>query len=61
MILSLFCGCGGLDLGFEQAGYETGLAYDIREESVLSWNENREKPSRGHVADISTLKLADLD
>ena len=21
-VISLFCGCGGLDLGFEQAGYK---------------------------------------
>lgn len=61
MILSLFCGCGGLDLGFEQAGYKAGLAYDIRKEAVSSWNENRGKPIRGYVDDISKLKLADLD
>ena len=41
MLLSLFCGAGGLDLGFENAGYDVGLAFDIREPSVRSYNNNR--------------------
>jgi DNA (cytosine-5)-methyltransferase 1 len=28
--LSLFCGAEGMDLGFEQAGFEIGAAFDIR-------------------------------
>lgn len=61
MILSLFSGCGGLDLGFEQAGFSVGLAYDIRPNSINSWNHNRLDESKGVVADISKLNLADLD
>lgn len=59
-VLSLFCGCGGLDLGFENAGYRTGLAYDRRKDAVSSWNRNRsEKIAR--VFDVQNLTLAELD
>jgi len=59
-LLSMFCGCGGLDLGFEQAGFTTGLAYDRRPEAVSSWNRNR-KVSAAKVADIRGLTLDKLD
>ena len=61
MLLSLFCGCGGLDLGFEEAEFETGLAYDYRPSSVRSWNKNRGNAGRGRVADITQLRLSDMD
>ncbi len=61
MLLSLYAGCGGLDLGFEHAGFRIGLAYDIRPHSIRSWNRNRPGPSRGHVADLQTIKFPDID
>lgn len=61
MLLSLFCGAGGLDAGFEAAGHKIGLAYDKRPDAVKSYNLNRGKSSTGKVADISTMTLADLD
>jgi DNA (cytosine-5)-methyltransferase 1 len=61
MLLSLYSGCGGLDLGFEQAGFQTGLAYDIRPHSINSWNDNRPKNKVGRVADIRELTLDRLD
>lgn len=61
MLLSLYSGCGGLDLGFEQAGFQTGLAYDIRPHSINSWNRNRPRNEVGHVRDIRELSLAQLD
>ncbi|RWX58667.1 DNA cytosine methyltransferase, partial [Mesorhizobium sp. M4B.F.Ca.ET.089.01.1.1] len=61
MLLSLFCGAGGLDLGFEAAGYEIGLAFDLRTDSIASYNHNREGAERGHVGDVSKLSLNDLD
>ena len=61
MILSLFSGCGGLDLGFERAGFPIGLAYDIRSDSIASWNSNRPGADRGHIADLSSIRLKDID
>ena len=59
-ILSLFCGCGGLDLGFENAGYKTGLAYDRRPDAVSSWNRNR-STKVARQFDVQKLSLERLD
>lgn len=39
-VLSLFCGGGGLDLGFRTAGFETVLAIDSSSASVNTMNRN---------------------
>ena len=61
MLLSMFSGCGGLDLGFERAGFDIGLAYDIRADSIASWNRNRPGHNHGYVADLSTIRLPNMD
>ncbi|WP_316357921.1 DNA cytosine methyltransferase [Devosia sp.] len=58
-LLSLFSGCGGLDLGFHQAGFETALAYDKRSVSVGTWRENIGE--NAFVRDIWSLTLEDMD
>lgn len=59
-VLSLFCGCGGLDLGFAQAGFGTALAYDRRSASLASWNHNFEE-GVALSRDIEELTLAQMD
>lgn len=40
-IIDLFCGIGGLSLGFEQAGFEVVSAIDMWEDAIKTYNHNR--------------------
>lgn len=63
-ILSFFTGCGGLDLGFEQAGFETVYATDIDQDScnTLKMNLGRyfNKDMVIEQGDILTIKPKSL-
>ncbi len=50
--VSLFSGCGGMDLGFEQAGFEGVLACDIDATSIAVHNANLKTP--GLTVDLSS-------
>lgn len=39
-LVSLFCGCGGLDLGFREAGFEPVLAIDKDEIACKTYEQN---------------------
>lgn len=39
-IIDLFCGCGGLSIGFEMAGFETKAAIDMWKDAVETYNFN---------------------
>jgi DNA (cytosine-5)-methyltransferase 1 len=39
-VISLFCGCGGFDLGFVKAGFSVSLALDVDPAAVRSYNRN---------------------
>lgn len=54
-IVSLFSGAGGLDLGFEQAGFHVALAFDRSEAAVRSHRKNFLR-ARAHVADLVALQ-----
>lgn len=53
-IIDLFCGCGGLSLGFEMAGFKPLLAIDLWKDAIVTYNHNREDKV-GKCADIKDL------
>lgn len=57
-IVSLFTGAGGLDFGFEAAGYETRVAVEMDEDCVRTLRKNR----RWQVVDrdISTVSTSEI-
>ena len=59
-LLSLFCGAGGLDEGFRQAGFTTELATDIDKEAVATFLKNH-KNAKGFLRDVRELTVAELD
>lgn len=51
-IIDLFCGIGGLSLGFEQAGFEVISAIDMWKDAVITYNHNKKKA----IAEIETVE-----
>lgn len=39
-VIDLFCGCGGLSLGFEKAGFQLVRAFDNWDKAVNIYNKN---------------------
>lgn len=58
-VLDLFCGCGGLSLGFEEAGYNVLLGIDIWEDALKTYAYNH-KHSKTLCADMLTLRGEDV-
>ena len=58
--LDLFCGCGGLSLGFEKAGINILLGIDAWQDAITTFNHNH-KNSKGLCADLSTLNPKDIE
>lgn len=50
-IIDLFCGIGGLSLGFEQAGFDVVSAIDIWADAINTYNHNR-KNKVGRVMSV---------
>jgi len=56
-VLDLFCGAGGLSLGFESAGFNVVKAIDIDPYAVDTYNTNRGKD----IAEIKDISQVDED
>lgn len=59
-LLDLFCGAGGLSLGFERAGYNVVKAIDIDKWSIETYNYNR-KEKVAEIKDVSTIDQNYID
>ena len=53
-VLDLFCGCGGMSLGFEEAGYHVLLGIDIWKDALETYKYNH-KQSQILCADMASL------
>lgn len=54
-VIDLFCGCGGLSLGFQNAGYQILAAYDIWEAAINIYRKNFEHPA--YLCDLNSNNL----
>jgi len=54
--VDLFCGCGGLSLGFQKAGFEIISAYDIWDKAINVYNANFNHQAK--LLDLSSIPPA---
>ena len=59
-VIDLFCGCGGLSLGFEQAGYNVLLGIDMWQDALETYKHNH-KNGATLCADLSKLSGEKVD
>jgi DNA (cytosine-5)-methyltransferase 1 len=59
-VLDLFCGCGGLSLGFEMAGFDVVLAIDNWEDALVTYRQNH-RHSIALNGDLLTLDPMDVE
>ncbi len=59
-VIDLFCGCGGLSLGFEKAGFNILLGIDSWKDAITTFNYNHKK-SKGLCADLVKLNPEDIE
>ena len=59
-VIDLFCGCGGLSLGFEMAGFDVSLAIDNWEDALITYRHNHPE-SKTLNADLLQLDPLDVE
>lgn len=59
-VIDLFCGCGGLSLGFEKAGYNILLGIDVWEDALVTYRKNHKNPNT-LCADLSELQPYEVE
>ncbi len=57
-VVDLFCGCGGLSLGFQKAGFEVVAAYDKWEAALNVYRSNFNHPA--DVMDLSNVQSSSI-
>lgn len=57
----MFSGCGGLDLGFQQAGYKILWANDFDHDACLTYRHNLGEIVEGDVTQITPPQFDDVD
>lgn len=60
-VVSMFSGCGGMDLGFSQAGYDIVWANDFDEDACETYRHNIGKIEHGDITSLDVPKVDDLD
>ncbi len=59
-VLDLFCGCGGMSLGFAEAGCRVLLGVDFWKDALVTYSHNHIH-SKTLQADLSTLQAIDVE
>lgn len=56
--IDLFCGCGGLSLGFQKAGFQITAAYDLWDVAIETYNSNfLHKAIKKNIIDLSIEEI----
>ncbi len=58
-MIDLFCGAGGLSLGFTQEGFITALANDIEECCIDTYSHNHPETPRSHIVKGDIQQITD--
>lgn len=58
--LDLFCGCGGLSLGFEKAGINVIMGIDSWQDAIKTFNYNH-KNAKGLCRDLSKIEPQEVE